>query len=329
MMPLDAKARAFVDQMAAQTAAADPPLPPLDQIPPATVREMFNGLLLTMDGPGEMVAGVEDRQIPGPGGPIPIRVFTPEGRGPFPVLVFFHGGGWVIGTLDTHDAPCRALANGAGCVVVSVDYRLAPEHKCPAAAEDCYAATRWVANNAPAIDGDPSRIAVGGDSAGGNLAAVVALMARDRGGPPLVHQLLVYPVTDHDDTTASYLEPECNAPGMLCTRDAMAYFWSQYLREGDDGRHPYASPLRAEDLSGLPPALVVTAQYDPLRDEGRAYADRLREAGVPVQVSHYDNMLHAFFSMGAVLDHTTPVREEAAAALRSAFSMTPANQPLA
>jgi acetyl esterase/lipase len=329
MMPLDPKAREFVDQMAAQTAAADPPMPPLDQIPPDTLRGMFNGLLLMMDSPPEPVANVEDRQIPGPGGQIPVRIYTPEGQAPFPLLVYFHGGGWVIGNLDTHDSACHALANGAGCVVVSVDYRLAPEHKAPAAAEDCYAATRWVAENAASIGGDGARIAVGGDSAGGNLAAAVALMARDRGGPPLVHQLLVYPVTNYDLTTPSYLEAACNEPGFLCTRDTMVYFWDQYLQDEAAGRNPYVSPLLAEDLSGLPPALVVTAQYDVLRDEGQAYAARLQEAGVPTTVSNYDGMLHAFFSMGNVLDQTRPVRDEAAAALRSAFAGQGAGQPVA
>jgi acetyl esterase/lipase len=318
-MPLDPEARMLIDQMKGV-------LKPFNE---STVEEARAAIMALSSAAGapEEVGKVDNRTVPGPKSDIPVRIYTPEGAGPFPILVFFHGGGWVIGTLDTHDSPCRALANAAGCVVVSVDYRLAPEHRFPSAAEDCYAATRWVADNAQAIGGDATRVAVGGDSAGGNLAAVVALMARDRGGPPLVHQLLVYPVTDHNYTTASYLEEECNTPGLLCTYEAMVYFWNSYLADADDGREPYASPLRAEDLSGLPPALVITAQYDVLRDEGQAYAERLRDAGVPVQVSHYESMLHAFFSMGGVLDHTKAVREEAAEALRSAFA-TQVGQPI-
>jgi acetyl esterase len=328
VMPLEAKAQAYLDRMAAQAAAADPPPPPLDQISPSVVRETFNRRLATVDGPAEPVAKIEDREIPGPGGPIPVRVYTPEGQGPFPVLVYFRGGGWVAGTPETHDGVCRALANAADCVVVGVSYRLAPEHKFPAAPEDCYAATRWVAENASAIEGDATRVAVGGDSAGGGLAAVVALMARDRGGPSLVYQLIVYPVTNYDLTTPSYLEEACNAPGMGSSRDTMIYFWSQYLNDDADGRNPYASPLLAEDLSGLPPALVITAQYDVLRDEGQAYAARLHKAGVPVTVSNYESSRHGFFSAGTLSDYTKPAREEAASALRSAFTTREAAQPI-
>jgi acetyl esterase len=232
------------------------------------------------------------------------------------VLVYFHGGGWVVGTLDTHDTCCRALAVGAGCAVVSVDYRLAPEHKFPAAAEDAYAATCWVAEKGESLGVDPARIAVGGDSAGGNLATVVCLMARDRRGPELCHQLLVYPVTNYSFDTPSYRE---NADGYYLTHEKMVYFWNQYLPDEASGRNPYASPLQAPDLGDLPPALIITAGYDPLRDEGEAYANRLRSAGVTVRLSCYESMIHGFLIMGARIDQTRAVREEAARALRVAF----------
>src|SRR2546428_1392607 len=212
-------------------------------------------------GEGGAVARVETRAVPGRRGEIPVRVYTPEGRAPFPVLVYFHGGGWVIGSLETHDGICRHLANAAGAVVVSVDYRLAPEHPFPASGEDAYAATRWVAANAAALGGDPRRIAVGGDSAGGNLAAVVSLMARDRGGPPLVFQLLVYPVTDLPSANASYRE---NAEGYFLTAKSMHWFFAHYCGANPDASDPYLCPLRAKNLRGLPPALVVTAEFDPL-----------------------------------------------------------------
>jgi acetyl esterase len=248
---------------------------------------------------------------------MPTRIYMPYGTGPFPVLVYLHGGGWVIGDLEAYDATCRALTNAAGCLVVAMEYRLAPEHKFPAAPEDCYAATCWVAANAAAIGGDPRRIAVGGDSAGGNLAAVVAQMARDRGGPALVYQLLVYPVTNYGYDTASYEE---NAEGYLLTRNAMVWFWNHYLRSAADGNNPLASPLRASDLRDLPPAMVLTAEFDPLRDEGEAYAMRLQEAGVPVTLKRYTGTIHGFFSLDAVLDQGKQAMADAAAALRTIFA---------
>jgi acetyl esterase len=232
------------------------------------------------------------------------------------VLVYFHGGGWVLGGLETHDGVCRGLANGAACVVVSVDYRLAPENKFPAAAEDCYAAAAWVAKHAPVIGGDPRRIAVGGDSAGGNLSAVVALMAGDRQGPELSLQLLVYPVTDSACDTPSYRE---NAEGYLLTRDAMAWFWNHYVRDDRDRINPHAAPLRAGNVAGTPPALVITAEFDPLRDEGEAYARRLEAAGVPVTLTRYDGMIHGFFGMTMVMDKARAAMHEATMALRRRF----------
>jgi acetyl esterase len=246
-----------------------------------------------------------------------VRIYTPAGSGPFPVLVFFHGGGWVIGDLDTQDGACRALANGAGCLVVSVGYRLAPEHKFPAAPDDTYAATKWVAANAASINADPARIAVGGDSAGGNLTAVTAQMARQRGGPRLAFQLLIYPVTDGACDTASYRD---NADGYLLTKEMMLWFWNHYVRNPEERFNSMASPLRAQSLKGLPPALVQTAEFDPLRDEGEAYAARLQEAGVPVKLTRYDGMIHGFFGMASVIDRATTAIGEAAEALRSAFA---------
>jgi acetyl esterase len=263
------------------------------------------------------VGSVVDRRIPGPAGDIPVRVYTPNGTAPFPLLVYFHGGGWVLGGIDTHDGTCRSLANGAGCVVVSVDYRLAPEHRYPAAAEDCCAATQWAAAHAAELGADARRVAVGGDSAGGNLAAVVALMARDRGGPALVLQLLIYPATDARFDTASYRD---NADGYLLTAADMRWFWDHYLGDSGRGAEPYASPLRAADLSGLPPALVITAEFDPLRDEGEAYAKRLEDAGVASRLSRYDGMIHGFFGMGQMIDRANAAVGEACANLKLAYA---------
>jgi acetyl esterase/lipase len=240
-MPLDPQAQAFLEQLAA---AGDPPL---HELSVAEARQVIVALFGTQGDP-EPVGAVEERTIPGADGEMPTRIYIPYGTGPFPVLVYFHGGGWVIGDLVAYDATCRALTNAAGCLVVAMEYRLAPEHKFPAAPEDCYAAICWVAANAVAIGGDPRRIAIGGDSAGGNLTAVVAQMARDRGGPALVYQLLVYPVTNYGYDTASYRE---NAEGYLLTKDAMVWFWNYYLRSATDGNNPLASPLQANDLHGL------------------------------------------------------------------------------
>jgi acetyl esterase len=312
-MPLDPQAKALLDQMAEAGA------PPFESLTPEQAREMIVQMR-ELAGEPESVAKVEDSQIPTPDGPIPVRIYTPEGTGPFPILVYFHGGGWVIGTIDTIDAPCRALTNRSGCVVVSVDYRLAPEHKFPAAPEDCYAATRYVAENAAAYNADPQRLAVGGDSAGGNLAAAVALMARDRGGPPIAFQLLIYPVTNHNFDTASYQE---NADSYLLTKNGMVWFWDHYLTSADDGQNPYASPQQARNLGGLPPAFVMTCEFDPLRDEGEAYADRLQEDGVQVEKKRYNGLIHGAFQMGGVLDRGREMLDDAASRLRRVLTGTP------
>ena len=312
-MSLDPQAKALLD------AAAQLNMPELNTLSPAEARERMTAMRPPVEG--EPVSTIENRSIPGPAGDLPVRVYRPAASGPLPALVFYHGGGWVVGDLEYQDIACRYLANHAPCVVVSVDYRLAPEHKFPAAPEDCYAAARWVAEHGASIGADPSRIAVGGDSAGGNLAAAVALMARDRGGPRLVHQLLVYPVTDHNLETGSYL---ANAEGYMLTRESMRWFWDHYIRTAADGSDPIASPLRASDLRSLPAATIFTAEFDPLRDEGEAYAARLGQAGVSVSHTRFDGMIHGFFAMSHVLDQAKTAHEQAAKALAAAFSAVPA-----
>jgi len=305
-MPLDPQARFVLDQIAAQGGLE------LTDLSPVEARQMFEKMRVPI--PGEPVARVENRTVPGPAGPIPVRVYA---SGPAatlaPGLAFFHGGGWVIGSLDTHDNLCRALANRTGAVVVSVDYRLAPEHRFPAAAEDCWAAASWLAEHGDEFGVDGTRLAVAGDSAGGNLAAAVALLARDRGAPRLRHQTLIYPVTDADFDTASYRD---NAEGYLLTRAGMQWFWDHYVPDAERRRDGYASPLRAEKLAGLPPALVITAEYDPLRDEGEAYAARLRDAGVPTTRTRYDGQIHGFVGLFELFDQGKAAVDEIATALR-------------
>ncbi len=310
-MPVDTQTQAVLDFLAASG------MPPLHMLTVADAR----GAMLAMDkwgrGEPEPVGNVEDREVPGPEGQISVRIYTPEGKGPFPVLVFFHGGGWVIGNIESHDTICRSLTNMAGCITVSVDYRLAPEHKFPAAPKDCYAATQWVATNAATFNGDPTRIAVGGDSAGGNLAAVVALMARDQGGPNLVYQLLIYPATDYYLPGTQSIQE--NAEGYLLTRDDMIWFLNHYLSGEEDTKHPYAFPLKAGDLSGLAPAMVITAEFDPLRDEGEIYAFQMQKAGVEVTYRRYHGTIHGFVSLSGMIDLGKQALADAAAGLRSAF----------
>jgi acetyl esterase len=308
-MPLDPKAREFIDQMAASG------LPPFDALPVPELRALITSMA-ALQGEVEPVAQVDNRHIQGPAGAIPVRIYTPAGKGPFPLLVYFHGGGWVFGNPDSHDGPCRALANAVPAVVVSVDYRLAPEHPFPAAADDAFAAAQWASDHAAALNGEARRLAVAGDSAGGNLAAVVALMARDRGGPKLAMQALIYPVTNAAFDTVSYLE---NGNGYFLTRDMMMWFWNHYAASPVARSHAYASPLRANDLSGVAPAFVLTAEYDPLRDEGEDYAARLRESGVAVKLHRYDGMFHGFFGMASLFPQAKEAVNEVAENLRAAF----------
>lgn len=259
------------------------------------------------------VGSVEDRTIPGPDEDIALRVYTPAETSGAGALVYFHGGGWVIGDLDSHDETCRRLCRGSGVRVFAVNYRRAPETTYPGAVDDCYAATAWVSANAAELGIDVARIAVGGDSAGGNLAAAVALLARDRGAPALAFQLLIYPVTAADFETPSYRD---NAEGYLLSRRGMQWFWDQYVPDLDQRREPYAAPLAAPSLSGLPPALVQTAEYDPLRDEGEAYARALRDAGNEAELTRYDGLIHGFFGMQDAVAAARGAMDEAVAALR-------------
>jgi acetyl esterase len=308
-VPLDPQAQALIASLVG--------LKPVEQM---TVQEMREGMeerARLTGGEPQPVDQVLSNEVPGPAGPIPVRIYVPAGSGPKPALVYFHGGGWARGSLQTHDILCRALANGGACIVVSVDYRMAPEHTFPAAIEDSLAATRWVAEHAEQIGIDPTRLAVGGDSAGGNLAAAVALVLRDEGRPALVHQLLIYPVTDYNFETRSYLD---NAEGYNLTREAMRFYWRLYLRDESDADDQRASPLRARHFANLPSALVITAEYDPLRDEGRAYADRLRAGGTPTVYREYAGMIHGFVTSAGILDQGKQAIRDASAALRAAFS---------
>lgn len=275
-------------------------------------------------GNGEPVADVTETTIPGPAAGLRLRVYRPAGTGPWPVLVYFFGGGWSLGTLDTCDAICRMLTNAARCVTVSVGYRLAPEHKFPAAVEDCYAGTAWAAAHAAELGGDPARLAVGGDSSGGNLAAAVALMARERGGPAITHQLLVYPNTDYLADTPSMRDI---SDTYFFNPASVRWYWGLYLATPEDGANPLASPLRADDLTGLPAATVITAEYDPLRDEGELYAKKLAAAGVPAEVIRYDGMIHGFFTMVGTLDTARTAVLDAAERLRRALAVALPRRP--
>ncbi len=308
-MALHPEAKAFLKQREALGVKS------ANELSVEQARAQANRVALTT-GPGEPVAHVEDRSVPGPNGEIPLRIYRPQGPGPWPVLVYYHGGGWVVGNLETADLFCRTMANAARCAVASVNYRHSPEYKFPIPAEDAYAAVQWLAGHAAAIQVDAARIIVSGTSAGGNLAAVVAQMARDRGGPSLIYQLLIVPVIDYNFERASYRE---NAEGYGLTAVAMRWYWTHYLRHETDGYHPYASPVRAESLRGLPPAFVVTAEHDPLRDEGEAYAARLLAEGVPVTRKRYDGMIHGFLGPQANTDMVE--------VLRNAFMNTASRRP--
>ncbi len=298
-MPLDPQVRDLLDRLVVGR-------PALNTLPVDVGRRAYaESSAKLIPRPAEPVS-VEDRTIDGPAGALRVRLYRPpQDAPPRPLVVFFHGGGWVVCDLDTHDAVCRRLALGADAVVVSVDYRLAPEHRFPAAPEDCAAATRWAVSNAASLGADARRFVLAGDSAGGNLACAVSLRLRDEGGPRARGQLLVYPVTDH--WTAGFPSYAEFADGYGLTRDVMAWFWDHYLGEPMDAARaavlsPQAAPLRAPDLRGLPPALVLTAECDVLRDEGEAYAARLRAAGVDATLERCAGMHHGFFNWGGVLD---------------------------
>jgi acetyl esterase len=312
-MPLDRQAEIILGLVKSAN------VPELWQLTPAQAREQYM-LRVAKLATKEPVFRSFDRRIPGPGQDLTIRVYEPREAKPgekLPVLLWFHGGGFVIGNLDTHDHACRALATQAECLVVAVDYRLAPECKFPAAVDDCMAALRWLALHAVEIGGDPSRIAVGGDSAGANLATVCAIVARNDGYPKLAHQLLIYPCTAPEPETPSHRK---FAEGYLLTRNTITWFYKQYLRSPRESNDFRFAPLVAEDLSSLPPALVLVAGYDPLRDEGVDYAKRLIEAGNRVTLVNYEGMIHGFLLMGGAVDGAKRALRQAAEALREAFA---------
>lgn len=310
-MPVDPDCQAVLDTAAERGSV-------FDARSPDEARALYDGSTAVFAPETPDLESVEDMTVPGPDGDVPVRLYTPRGgEDGLPVLVFFHGGGWVFGNLETHDAICRIVADAVPCLVAAVDYRLAPENPYPAAVEDCYAAVEWFAEHADEVGGDPARLAVGGDSAGGNLAAVVALKARDESGPELVFQWLVYPATDFTADTTSIRE---NGEGYLLTKASIDWCKEQYLPGDGVATDPYASPALASDLGGLPPAFVLTAEYDPLRDEGAGYADRLAAAGVQVDYRCYDGMVHGFMRMGALVGRAHEAMAEGAEALRDAFA---------
>ncbi|MDS0295707.1 alpha/beta hydrolase [Halogeometricum luteum] len=315
---LDGDARALLDELVEVGA------PDLTHLSPEQARTLL-GDLFTPDADPEPVSLVEERTIPAYARDIRVRLYDPNPDEALPAVVYFHGGGWVVGGLDTHDKVARALAAEGDCVVVSVDYRKGPEHPFPAAVEDAYLATKWTADNAAEL-GAGGGLAVAGESAGGNLATVVAQMAAENavGAPEIDHQLLFYPVTDHSFDTPSYEE---NADGYFLTARAMVWFWNHYLESDIDGANPRASPLRApaDVLEALPPATLFTCGYDPLRDEQFAYGERLEDAGVAVEHAHYDDMIHDFANMSQLADPFPSIgaaadaHARAGAALRGAF----------
>ncbi len=315
-MTLHAGAKWVLDAIAAAEADGRPPM---EETTPEQSRALYRDSRAALTPEAPDMAVVEDDVFPGDGGDVAIRYYRPNGAKPtdaLPVMVFYHGGGWVIGDLDTHDVVCRTLANAGKFAVISVDYRMGPEHKFPAAVDDSFAALRWVADGAGGRAIDPQRIAVCGDSAGGNLAAVMAIMARDESGPALVFQGLIYPATNMDRDTQSHID---FAEGHLLTAKSQVWFQDLYLRGPQDRNDWRTSPLKHPDLSNLPPALVVTAGYDPLRDEGEAYADRLEEAGVASEYSCYEGQIHGFVTMGKVIDEAASALGEIAWAAQAAF----------
>jgi acetyl esterase len=301
---LDPQVKAYIDELVAIGAK------PVPEMTVAEARQVAEQRAPILFGPVEEVADVEDLEVAGPAGGIRVRVYRPS-TGPLPILVYFHGGGWVTGSIEIVDGVCRSLANRAGCAVASADYRKAPEHRYPAAVEDAWAVVEWAGRQ------DFLGVGVAGDSAGGNLAAVMALRARDRGGPPLAVQLLVYPVTDYDFETASYVD---NATGYVLTRESMRWYWGHYLPDETERAQPEASPLRVGDLKGVAPAVVLTCEFDPLRDEGEAYATRLAENGVPVVCRRYDGLVHGAWRWPGKVERAWEMIDDAAAAVRSAFA---------
>lgn len=312
-MSLDPHVKGLLDMLAASGR------PKVWQLTPAEARQAFLALAQATDAKDVPIGRIENGELPGPAGPLPFRSYTPAAAvaGPLAGLVYFHGGGFVIGSLDTYDGLCRMLANESGCRVISVDYRLAPEHKFPAAVEDAYAATKWVAQHAATLGIDPNRIAVGGDSAGGNLAAVVCQLAKKAGGPKLALQILFCAPTDITAETESRL---AFAEGYFLETASMRWFGDQYYLPDADRRDPRISPLHAADVAGLPPAHIHTAGFDPLRDEGKAYADRLERSGVTVRYTCHEGMIHHFYAMAGAIPYARSAMKTAGAAIKTALA---------
>lgn len=310
-MALDPQARALLDAIEQSGS------PPYYTLSASNARTLYDQAAALVQGSPPEPEEITTLSIPGPAFELPALMYKPAAESNLPVLVYFHGGGYVIGSLKSHDCVCRTLCVEANCIVISVDYRLAPEHKYPAAIDDCWAATRWVAENAASLGIDIDRLAVGGDSAGGNLAAVVCLKAKAAGAPQLVHQLLIYPGTD---MSCSFPSHETFGQGYRLTNELIDWFYELYFELDSDIDHWQASPLNAEDLSGLPPAFVLSAGFDPLQDEDKAYADKLGQAGVQVKYSHYEGMLHGFIAMPGALDKAREALSECAGELRNAFA---------
>ena len=310
-MPLEPETRKLLDDLA-------PLMGELDEQTPDEARALADEGMVACSGPGDPAVTTTDHRAPGPGGDIPVRVYTPPGGGTsLPVVVYFHGGGFVIGSIATHDGVCRDLASESGAIVASVDYRLAPEHPFPAAVEDCWAALEWVHAHAGTFGGDPSRLAVAGDSAGGTLAAVTAMLAGERGGPTLRCQLLVYPGVGVTEDQASVQD---NAEGYLLTLRDIVWFMGHYLGPDGDEQNPRFDPIYATDLSRVAPAHVITCEYDPLRDGGQAYAARLRADGVPVTDRCYEGLIHGAFGMQALVSASRGMIRDAAQVLRDALA---------
>lgn len=305
-MPLDPQAEAVLAALAQADAK------PFEAMSVPEARAAAWGFL-GLQGAPEAVAEVKDRYFPGPTADLPVRVFYPEGEGPFPALVYYHGGGWVIGNPEIVDPVCRSMANSTGCAVVAVNYQKAPEHPFPAATDDAWATLQWVVNSADDLGFDATRIGVAGDSAGGNLAAVTALRARDEGAPALAFQVLIYPVTDTKLDTLSYV---ANAEGYLLQRASMAWFFDHYLTDPAQREDPRVAPARAASFAGLAPALILTAEFDPLHDDGVGYAERLRHAGVDTTLLDHPGLTHGFFWMQGLIDAAKKAHEDVAAWVR-------------
>ena len=308
-MPVNPKIQYFLDQMNTMPLS-------MDQVTPEAMRSSESSGLMALQK--EPVEKVEDRTISLAGRNIPIRIYTPKSEGPYPALVFYHGGGWVLGSIESHDAVCRELANLAACVVISVEYRLAPEHKFPSAVDDAYESLEWVASRAAELGIDPDRIAVGGDSAGGNLATVACLIAKERHGPRVVHQLLLYPSAG---PAADYPSMTENGEGYLLTREMMGWFQSHYLQSAEDRSHPYLSPILSNELEGLPSATILTAQYDPLRDVGIAYAEKLQSHGVEVFHKNYEDLIHGFANFTSFVPEARQAVADGTEELKKAFAL--------